>query len=131
VSAVPAPDVPGGPDDARVTRALQVATLGFVALHVWHATAQGGGGWRARHGGLLGAIRAFFVQSADDPVMSAGLSDFVVVAVVLGTTLVYELPPELRGTWRAKALLGIYAVFPGLGALLLVLWTRSVGRAAA
>lgn len=108
--------------------ALRVATLGFVALHVWHATTQGGGGWRERHGGLWGAIKQFFLLSADDPVLSAGLSDFAVVAVVFGTAVVYELPPEMRGSWRVKVWLVVYTVFPGLGALLYLVWLRPVGR---
>lgn len=104
-------------DDPRRANTVRALSLGFVALHVYHARSQDGGGWKARHGGLWGAIVAFFRQSKNDPVMSAGLSDFAVVAVVLGTKLLYTLPPETRWSPRTKAWLVLYTVFPGLGAL--------------
>lgn len=107
---------------------LRVLTLGFVALHIWHGVKQGGGGWNARHGGLWGAIKAFFVESARDPVLSAGASDFAVVATVLGVTLTRSLPEDERWTWRTKLLLAIYTLFPGLGALLFFSWLEPGAR---
>lgn len=119
--------VPTLDDPLRTPRArglLTVTTVGFVGLHVFHARVQGGGGWRARHGGLLGAIWQFFRLSADDPVLSAGLSDFAVVATLFGMTLVFELPPGQRWTLRTKLWLVLYTLFPGLGALVFLLFLR-------
>ncbi|SKF70807.1 Uncharacterised protein [Mycobacteroides abscessus subsp. bolletii] len=116
--------------DRRDRNVLQGMTIGFLALHVWHGTRQGGGGWRTRHGGLWGAIRQFFVLNAKDPVLSAGMSDFLVVATLLGVKLVYELPAEERWTWKTRLLLPIYVLFPGLGALLFFIWLRPLRRSA-
>lgn len=112
----------GGPPGRR--DALTALTVAFVGLHVYHALIQGGGGWRRRHGGLGGAIVAFFRQSADDPVMSAGFSDFAAVATMLGAWMLVELPPEDRRRPRTLAWLGLFVLFPGLGALLYPLWIR-------
>jgi hypothetical protein len=71
----------------------------------------------------VGAIWKFFVLSFKDPVLSAGLSDFAVVAT-LCATWIYDLAPEERRRPRTIVWLVIYVLFPGLGALLYPLWIR-------
>ncbi|EIU23589.1 hypothetical protein MA5S0921_2843 [Mycobacteroides abscessus 5S-0921] len=58
------------------------------------------------------------------------MSDFLVVATLLGVKLVYELPAEERWTWKTRLLLPIYVLFPGLGALLFFIWLRPLRRSA-
>jgi hypothetical protein len=105
----------------RLLLAVLVVLLGF---HLFHAAFQGGGGWWVAHGGILGAIWQFFVLSAQDPVLSAGLSDFVVVATLFGVWMYTDLAPEDRLRPRTFLWLLSYVVFPGLGALLYLLWLR-------
>lgn len=113
-------------------RALLLATLAvLLGLHVFHAFAQGDGGWWSEHDGVFNAIWEFFDLSLDDPVLSAGLSDFAVVVVLFGVWMYTDLPPAERRRPRTFAWLASYVVFPGLGALLYLLWLRPTHRVVA
>lgn len=113
-------------------RALKATLVLLLGFHVFHALFQGGGGWNKKHNGLLGAIWKFFALSFKDPVLSAGLSDFAVVATLCATWMYTDLPQEERQRPRTYVWLLIYVLFPGLGALLYPLWIRpgqrGVGR---
>lgn len=109
-------------------RNLLLATaIALVALHVFHAFAQGDGGWWNEHENV-GALWGFFDLSLNDPLLSAGLSDFAVVAVLFGIWMYTDLPPDERRKPRTFAWLASYAIFPGLGALLYLLWLRPAHR---
>ncbi len=103
--------------------ALLVTAVALVALHVFHALIQGDGGWWGEHDNV-GALWGFFDLSFNDPLLSAGLSDFAVVAVLFGIWMWADLPQEQRMTPKTGAWLLSYVVFPGLGALLYLLWLR-------
>jgi hypothetical protein len=107
-----------------------IAVVALLGIHVFHALVQGNGGWRGEHGGLSGAILAFFRLSFRDPVLSAGLSDFAAVAGVLGFWMYADLPPQDRRRPRTFAWLALYTLFPGLGALLYPLWIHPGHRLA-
>lgn len=64
----------------------------------------------------------FFTINLSDPLLSAGLVDFMVVALLAFLWMVSELPAENR--WGIKTFLWIlsYLVFPGLGFFLYFLW---------
>jgi hypothetical protein len=110
-------------------RGLKITLVALLALHFFHARVQGGGGWNTRHKGLLGAIWKFFDLSFKDPVLSAGLSDFAVVATLCGTWMYQDLPVQDRHRPRTYVWLTIFVLFPGLGALLYPLWIRPGARA--
>lgn len=103
--------------------ALLATAVVLVAFHVFHAFVQGDGGWWNEHDNV-GALWGFFDLSFNDPLLSAGLSDFTVVAVLFGIWMWADLPAEQRRTPKTAAWLLSYAVFPGLGALLYLLWLR-------
>lgn len=105
-------------------RALKATLVALLSLHVFHALFQGGGGWNRKHNGLGGAVWKFFDLSFKDPVLSAGLSDFAVVATLCASWMYTDLPLEERKRPRTYAWLLIYVLFPGLGALLYPLWIR-------
>ena len=110
------------PESTRRRAGFTAAVVVLLAFHVWHAFFQGGGGWRRKHDGLLGAIVKFFTLSLGDPVLSAGLSDFGAVAGVLGFWMYSDIPAEQRHRPRTFVWLAVFTLFPGLGALLYPLW---------
>lgn len=79
-------------------------------------------------GGIVGkygfweAFPVFFTLSLGDPLLAAGLVDFMTVIGILLVWLITELPRERR--WGARTYLWLvsYVVFPGLGLLLYFLW---------
>jgi hypothetical protein len=86
--------------------------------------------------GFLEAFPIFFTMSMADPLLAAGLVDFMTVAGILAVWLIADLPRERR--WGPKTWLWLvsYVVFPGLGMLLYFLWlypehrfVRGVGAA--
>lgn len=105
------------------------ATLAvFIPLQVYATLFKGDGGFIGQHG-LFGAFPKFFELMTGDPVLLAGLVDFTVVAVILACWMVAELPAQTR--WRTPATwiwLLSYVVFPGLGALLYLVWLRPEHR---
>ena len=64
----------------------------------------------------------FFTLSLADPLLAAGLVDFMVVALLAFAWMLSELPAETR--WGARTWLWIlsFCVFPGLGFFLYFLW---------
>ena len=111
-------------------RAYKTTLIALLALHLFHALFQGGGGWNRKHNGIFGAIWKFFELSISDPVLSAGLSDFAVIATLLGAWMYADLPEEERNRPRTYLWLLSYVLFPGLGALLYPLWIRKGHRPA-
>lgn len=115
---------------SRRSVGFRVVLVILLILHLFHAFIQGGGGWRAKHDGLGGAIHRFFAMSFGDPVLSAGLSDFGAVVGMLGFWMYTDLAPNERRHPRTFIWLTIYILFPGLGALLYPLWIRPAHRLA-
>lgn len=113
----------------QTRRMLAWATLAvFIPIQVYATFIKGDGGFIGQHG-VFGAFPKFFELSTDDPVLLAGLVDFTVVAVILACWMVAELPTQTR--WRSPATwvwLLSYVVFPGLGALLYLVWLRPEHR---
>ncbi len=113
----------------RTRRLMATAALaGFIPLQVYATLFKGHGGFVGQHG-LFGAFPKFFELSTGDPVLLAGLVDFTVVSVILACWMMAELPPQTR--WRTASTwiwLISYCIFPGLGALLYLLWLRPEHR---
>ncbi|MGH9036265.1 MAG: hypothetical protein ACRD0O_10915 [Acidimicrobiia bacterium] len=106
----------------RARRAAALVALGiFIPLQIHATFIQGDGGFVGEYG-LLQAFVEFFENSLDDPILTAGLIDFAVVGFVLAAWMISELPARRR--WNGKTLVWLlsYCVFPGLGALLYLLW---------
>ena len=78
--------------------------------------------------GFFNAFPAFFTMSLADPLLAAGLVDFMTVIAILVVWLLAELPAATR--WHAKTWLWLvsYIVFPGLGLLLYFLWLNREHR---
>lgn len=72
--------------------------------------------------GFMEGFSAFFTLSLADPLLCAGLVDFMTVVGILLVWLITELPEGSR--WGAKTWIWLvaYTVFPGLGLLLYFLW---------
>lgn len=113
----------------RTRRRLALAALAvFIPLQVYATLFKGDGGFIGQHG-VLGAFPKFFELSTDDPVLLAGLVDFTVVSVILACWMAVELPAQTR--WRTASTwvwLVSYCIFPGLGALLYLIWLRPEHR---
>lgn len=104
---------------ARRTSLLLVLVL-FSAAQIYNTFFMDGG--IVGKYGFLEAFPAFFVMSLQDPLLAAGLVDFMTVIGILVVWLLADLPAERR--WSAKTWLWLvsYIVFPGLGLLLYFLW---------
>ena len=113
----------------QARRLLAFATLAvFIPLQVYATLFKGDGGFIGQHG-VLGAFPKFFELSTGDPVLLAGLVDFTVVSVILACWMAAELPAQTR--WRSPSTwvwLVSYIIFPGLGALLYLIWLRPEHR---
>jgi hypothetical protein len=70
----------------------------------------------------------FFTLSLADPLLTAGLVDFMVVAVLAFWWMVSELPAEGRWGLKTWVWLVSYCVFPGLGFFLYFLWLNPEHR---
>lgn len=72
--------------------------------------------------GFIEAFPAFFTMSLQDPLLAAGLVDFMTVIAILVVWLLAELPASDR--WKPKTWIWLvsYIVFPGLGLLLYFMW---------
>lgn len=110
--------------------ALVVALIAFVAVQVFAAVAQGDGGWTGEYG-FPAALVDFFDLSLGDPLLTAGVTDFVVLIVAFGFWALADLPAATRWSGRTYAWLVAYGLFPGLGVLLYVLWLRPAARVGA
>ncbi len=93
----------------------------FLALQVWAVFLYPGGGIAARYS-LSEGFTEFFSMSLKDPLLAAGLIDFMTVASILVVWLVADLPAERR--WKPATFVWLisFAVFPGLGLMLYLLW---------
>src|SRR5690606_25470372 len=75
-------------------------------------------------GGIVGkygfwqAFPEFFTMSWGDPLLAAGLSDFMMVIAIVLVWLLFDLPADRRWGGRTWLWLISYIVFPGLGLLL-------------
>ena len=78
--------------------------------------------------GFIEAFPAFFAMSLQDPLLAAGLVDFMTVIGILVVWLIVELPKD--GRWRPQTFVWLlaYIVFPGLGLLLYFLWLNPQHR---
>jgi hypothetical protein len=101
--------------------ALLLLLAAFLACQSYAAFVSGGGGWTTKYG-FFEAFPAFFALSAADPVMLAGLIDFMVLATLVAIWMISELPRETRWSGRTWIWLLSYFVYPGLGAMLFFLW---------
>lgn len=98
---------------------LFLAAQGYLAI--------GPGGILTTHSPVE-AFRAFFATSFADPLLTAGLVDFVVVAVVALVWMIRDLPAGQR--WGLKTWLWIlsFCIFPGLGVFVYFLWLNPKHR---
>lgn len=78
--------------------------------------------------GLLGAFPAFFRLSFEDPLLSAGVVDFVVLFAVATLWMIRELPAKERWTLATFAWLVINISVPGIGIVLYFLWLNRQHR---
>lgn len=97
----------------------------FLMVQAWLTL--GPGGIFDVHGYWQG-FPNFFTMSVADPLLAAGLVDFMVVAVLVLVWMLSELPAQTR--WGAKTWLWIisFCVFPGLGFFLYFLWLNPQHR---
>lgn len=93
----------------------------FLALQVYAATSAAGGGWYAKYG-ALGAFTAYIDLSLADPIMLAGLIDFVTLGALAATLMITQLPEHKRWSGKTWAWLVLFIIYPGLGALIYFLW---------
>ena len=100
--------------------ALLVVLVIFSALQVYNTFFLDGG--IVGKYGFLEAFPIFFTMSMADPLLAAGLVDFMTVVAILVVWLIADLPKS--GRWGAKTWIWLVAftVFPGLGLLLYFLW---------
>ncbi len=97
----------------------------FLVVQAWLTL--GPGGIFDVHGYWQG-FPNFFTMSVADPLLAAGLVDFMVVALLVLVWMLSELSAETR--WGAKTWLWIFSfcVFPGLGFFLYFLWLNPQHR---
>ena len=72
--------------------------------------------------GFLDAFPAFFIMSLADPLLAAGLVDFMVVISLALVWMLADLPREQRWGGRTWIWMISFIVFPGMGMLLYFLW---------
>ena len=103
-------------------RSLLFAILAvFLLLQGWATLVQHGGGIAAKYTFIEG-FTEYFAMSLADPLMTAGLIDFMTVAAILVVWLIADLPAGQRLKPRTFVWIVSYIVFPGLGLLLYLLW---------
>src|SRR5215510_13304314 len=93
----------------------------FLALQIWAAFFHLGGGIAAKYTFVEGFTK-YFAMSLADPLLMAGLIDFMTIALILLVWLIADLPAGLRWKPRTFVWLISFLVFPGLGLLLYLLW---------
>ena len=93
----------------------------FLALQLWAMFFYPGGGIAARYTFSEG-FTEFFRMSIADPLLAAGLIDFMTVAVILLVWLIADVPSSQRLKPRTFAWVASFLVVPGLGLLLYLLW---------
>lgn len=93
----------------------------FLLLQGWALFIQGGGGIVDRYTFIEG-FTEYFAMSLADPLLTAGVIDFMTVAVVILAWMLAELPAAQRLRPRTFLWLAAFCVFPGLGVLLYFLW---------
>ena len=93
----------------------------FLALQVWAVFFYLGGGVAGKYTFVEG-FTEFFAMSLEDPLLTAGLIDFMTVATILVVWLIADLPAARRWKPRTFVWLVSFIVFPGLGLLLYLLW---------
>ena len=106
---------------SRARRAILMLVLAlFSAAQIYNTFIMDGG--IVGKYGFFEAFPAFFAISLADPLLAAGLVDFMTVSGILLVWLFEELPAADR--WRPKTLIWLlsFIVFPGLGLLLYFLW---------
>jgi hypothetical protein len=93
----------------------------FLALQIWATFFHLGGGIAAKYSFSEG-FTEFVAMSLEDPLLTAGLIDFMTIAVILVVWLIADLPAQRR--WKPKTFVWLvsFIVFPGLGLLLYLLW---------
>jgi hypothetical protein len=93
----------------------------FLALQGW-ATFVAHGGGIAAHYSFKEGFTEYFRMSLADPLMTAGLIDFMTVALILGVFLIMDMAAVKRMGWRLVVFVIAFIIFPGLGLLLYLLW---------
>lgn len=103
-------------------RKLLFAVLSvFLVLQGWAALVQHGGGIAAKYTFVEG-FTEYFRMSLADPLLTAGLIDFMTVAGIAVVSMIALLPRERRWAPRTFVWLVAFTIFPGLGVLLYLLW---------
>jgi hypothetical protein len=99
---------------------LAVLTL-FVLVQGYFMFFAPDGGWLTKHG-LLGAIPAYVLLSTRDPILFAGMIDFMVMSTLVETWMLSQLPRHTRYRPRTLLWLLTFAAYPCLGVLVYFLW---------
>ena len=99
---------------------LLILTI-FLALQIYAATAAAGGGWYSKYG-ALNAFTAYIDLSLADPIMFAGLVDFVTLGALAATLMISQLPKATRWSGATWGWLILFVIYPGLGTLVYFLW---------
>lgn len=99
---------------------LLLVLAGFAAAQTWTVFFHDGG--IVGKYGFLQAFPAFFSISLADPLLAAGLIDFMVVIALALWWMLSELPAAQRRSPRTALWIVSFCVFPGLGMLLYFLW---------
>lgn len=115
---------------ATARRILIPVLIVFVLAQAYVALVAPSGGWVAQHG-FFGAFVAYVVVSAQDPILLAGMIDFLAFAALVAVWMISELPREIRYRPRTWGWLVAFMVYPCLGALLYFLWLNPRGRTTA
>jgi len=93
----------------------------FLALQTWAVIFYPGGGIAAKYTFAEG-FTEYVAMSLADPLLAAGLIDFMTINVILVVWLISDLPVARRWQPRTFAWLFSFAVFPALGLMLYLLW---------
>lgn len=72
--------------------------------------------------GFLDAFPTYFALNWGDPLLMAGITDFMTVVAIAIVWMISETPRERRWTPKFFVWLVAFAVFPGLGFLLFFLF---------
>lgn len=101
--------------------ALIVLLVGFLVLQGYASGVAGNPGWIQKYG-VIGAFIAYIELSLADPIMLAGLIDFLTLGLLAATLMISQMPAAHRWRLSTWVWLIVFVIYPGLGAILYFLW---------